>query len=147
EAKEAKEAETKAIPEVVSVPKSDESRIKEQEDAARMKRMVDYIKKRDEKEKIKTRKLSGVGNVRRASVKSTGKDSKADALQSQYVPIYYLIISGDSAFQRGIISDAKRFYGKALDGLLDIKKKAPDWKSDIVNWRIDHCRKQLQKMK
>ena len=157
EAKEAAEAkkiaeakkveDVKEIPEVVSETKNDESRIKKQEDAARLKRMVDYIKKRDEKEKIKTRKLSGIGNVRRAEVKGTGNESKSNALQRQYVPIYYLIISGDSAFQRGVISDAKRFYGKALDGLLDIKSKAPEWKSDIINWRINHCRTQLQKMK
>jgi len=121
--------------------------VEEQKRAERVKRMVEYIKKRDKNKKIQTRKLSGVGNVRRAeSIKSKDGNSSAD-LQRQYVPIYYSIQSGDAAFQRGVFSDAKRFYGKALDGLLDIKSKDPEWKSDIVNWRIDHCRKQLEKIK
>ena len=119
----------------------------EQKRAERLERMVKYIKKRDEKEKIKTRKLSGVGSVRRATVKDTGQKSEAEALQSQYVTIYYSIQSGDAAMQRGILSDAKRFYGKALDGLLEIKSKAPEWKSDIVNWRISDCREKLNKIK
>ena len=121
--------------------------VEEQKRAERLERMVKYIKKRDEKEKIKTRKLSGVGSVRRATVKDSGKKSEAETLQNQYVTIYYSIQSGDAAMQRGILSDAKRFYGKALDGLLDIKSKAPEWKSDIVNWRINDCREKLNKIK
>jgi len=127
--------------------KNADSLVEEQKRAERLERMVKYIKKRDGKEKIKTRKLSGVGNVRRASVKDSGKKSEAEVLQSQYVTIYYLIQSGDAAMQRRILSDAKRFYGKALDGLLDIKSKAPEWKSDIVNWRISDCREKLNKIK
>ncbi len=121
--------------------------MEEQKRAERVQRMVEYIKKRDNEKKIQTRRLSGVGNVRRAEATKKTVESSSAALQQQYVPIYYSIQSGDAAFQRGVFSDAKRFYGKALDGLLDIKSKDPEWKSDIVNWRIDHCRKQLEKIK
>ena len=125
----------------------DQASVEEQKRAERVQRMVEYIKKRDNEKKIQTRRLSGVGNVRRAEATKKTVESSSAALQQQYVPIYYSIQSGDAAFQRGVFSDAKRFYGKALDGLLDIKSKDPEWKSDIVNWRIDHCRKQLEKIK
>ncbi|RLD11696.1 MAG: hypothetical protein DRI44_02980 [Chlamydiae bacterium] len=131
----------------VEVKVDDEvARVKEQEKADRLKKMLEYLKKKDKKEEIQTRKLNGVGNVRRAT-KSSGKESNSNALQRQYVGIYYSIQSGDSAKQRGITSDAERFYGKALDGLLDIKRKAPKWKSDIINWRIEYCRKELERTK
>jgi outer membrane protein assembly factor BamD len=147
---EAETIETKPIQKIeqkTEVKNIDRANVEQQKRAERVKRMVEYIKKRDKDKKIQTRKLSGVGNVRRAeSIKRKDGNSSAD-LQRQYVPIYYSIQSGDAAFQRGVFSDAKRFYGKALDGLLDIKSKDPEWKSDIVNWRIDHCRKQLEKIK
>ena len=145
-----KNEQSDKTPETVAKNESkdvEQSRIEEQERAERVRKMVEYIKNKGKDKKIQTRRLSGVGNVRRAKTTNVKKKNSSDALQQQYVPIYYLIISGDSAFQRGVFSDAKRFYGKALDGLLDIKEKDPEWKSDIVNWRIDHCRKQLRKIK
>ncbi len=88
-----------------------------------------------------------MGSVRRAKVAKSSDESKSDALQREYAAIYYQIQSGDASLQRGIVNDAKKYYGKALDGLLEIKRKAPDWETDIINYRIEYCRNKLRNAK
>jgi len=126
-----------------------QAQIQEQERAAKVRQMVEALKKKDEdnKSEMQIRKLSGMGSVRRAKVAKSSDESKSDALQREYAAIYYQIQSGDASLQRGIVNDAKKYYGKALDGLLEIKRKAPDWETDIINYRIEYCRNKLRNAK
>ena len=87
--------------------------------------------------------------MRRAQYKDTAEPTAGSAysnedLKREYAPIYFLIQRGDEMMQRGLMSEAKREYGKALDRLLKLKQKAPTWQSDIINYRIDYCREHMK---
>jgi hypothetical protein len=69
-----------------------------------------------------------------------------DILKREYAGIFYIIQQGDAARQRGMFDTAKQRYGTALDRLLELKKKAPTWESDIINYRIKYCRDFMRKL-
>jgi hypothetical protein len=96
-----------------------------------------------------TRPLPADESVRRARVGEEAQERRGtaydtDTLQREYSAVYYLIQRGDAAMQQGIYSRAKQHYSDALEKLEEIKKKAPTWESDVVNFRIDYCRKQMR---
>jgi outer membrane protein assembly factor BamD len=96
-----------------------------------------------------TRPMPADNTVRRARVDEEGLERRGttfdtDSLQREYSAIYYLIQRGDAAMQQGIYTRAKEHYSDALEKLQEIKQKAPNWESDVVNFRIDYCRKQMR---
>ena len=117
--------------------------------AAEAKRSLDAARGTQETDDGTAAQIATDSRVRRAQYKDTAEPTAGSAysnedLKREYAPIYFLIQRGDEMMQRGLMSEAKREYGKALDRLLKLKQKAPTWQSDIINYRIDYCREHMK---
>ncbi len=129
----------------------DAQRVDEQAHAADVRQNIEVARQQTDEGKATVRRLDVDGRVRRAKLDdetqttSTNTSYNTDALSREYAGIYYLFMRGDALMEQGSLSEAKKYYSDALDRLLALKEKAPDWeKNDIVEYRIDHCRKQLR---
>jgi len=128
----------------------DEQRVDEQERAANVRQNIEVARQQTDDGKATVRRLDVDGRVRRAKLDdetqtiSTNTTYNTDALMREYAGMYYLFMRGDALMEEGSPSEAKKYYSDALDRLLALKEKAPDWQSEIVDFRIDHCRKQLR---
>jgi len=128
----------------------DEQRVVEQEHAADVRQNIEVARQQTGEGKATVRRLDVDGRVRRAQLDdepqatSTNTNYNTDALMREYAGTYYLFMRGDALMEQGSPSEAKKYYSDALDRLLALKEKAPDWQSEIVDFRIDHCRKQLR---
>ncbi|MCX7003630.1 MAG: outer membrane protein assembly factor BamD [bacterium] len=128
----------------------DEQRVDEQAHAADVYQNIGVARQQTDEGKATVRRLDVDGRVRRAKLDdenqtiSTNTTYNTDALMREYAGMYYLFMRGDALMEQGSPSEAKKYYSDALDRLLALKEKAPDWQSEIVDFRIDHCRKQLR---
>jgi hypothetical protein len=128
----------------------DEERVAEQARAADIRQRIEAARQDTDEGKATMRRLDIDGRVRRAKLDDvahttvTNTTYNTDALTREFAGSYYLFKRGDALMEQGLASEAKRYYSDALDRLLVLKEKAPDWQPDIVDYRIDHCRKQLR---
>ncbi len=123
-------------------------KLREQQRAALTRENAEEMRT-DEGSTWETRSVPGVDRVRRATFNEESEEYRTsqyntDALRSEYAGIYYEIQRGDTSLAQGLTTKSKQHYDNALKQLLSLKKRAPDWQSDIVNFRIDYCRTRLR---
>ncbi len=127
-------------------------RLKEQQRAREARQKMEALRGSQETEDSwEKRTIPNQGKVRRAQYDKDTREKAAteyniDALKQEYARVYYVIQEGDAAREAGMYNSAKQKYGKALDDLIAIKKKAPTWESEIINYRINYCRDFLRQV-
>jgi len=84
----------------------------------------------------------GLSGCRTDDVSPLGADEEMRMTES-YMRAYGVLTHADEAKTNKAKQDAISLYREALGRFESISKQHPDWRSHMVNYRIDYCRKSL----